>query len=356
MKTVVYYVIVFIVLASTKCVHAQNEGVKEQKIAQLEKKKESITNYEREGLKLAVELINKQLDNGELGKEEAAQLKKKAAEKHARNIENKLVIIDNYIDLLQRNGELDLNLDNGVIVLGFGADMEGGDKVFGLKVNTGNQKKIRYDWRTTSSLILGFGLNNSIIEGESLQDSPYKVGGSRFLELGYAWQTRVFKNTNLLRINYGVSFQFNGLKPKDNQYFVSNGDQTTLEEFQFNLDKSKLRMDNLVFPVHLEIGSSKVHRTEKSIRYDIKRQFRFGFGGYAGFNMGTRQKLKYKMDGDRVKDKIKRDYNTNDFVYGLSAYTGVGGALLYIKYDLNPIFNTPNVEQRNVSLGLRLEL
>ncbi|XHP72719.1 hypothetical protein KCTC52924_00453 [Arenibacter antarcticus] len=115
-------------------------------------------------------------------------------------------------------------------------------------------------------------------------------------------------------------------------------------------------MDNLVFPVHLEFGPSKVHRTEKSIRYTNHHQFRFGLGSYAGFNIGTKQKLKYKRDGDRVKDKIKRDYNTNNFVYGLSAYTGVGGALLYVKYDLNSIFNNADVEQRNISVGLRFEL
>jgi hypothetical protein len=111
-----------------------------------------------------------------------------------------------------------------------------------------------------------------------------------------------------------------------------------------------------VFPVHFEFGPSKVRRTEEKIRYSLEKQFRIGLGGYGGFNLGSRQKLKYSIDGEKVKDKFKRSYNTNDLVYGLSAYLGVEGVLLYAKYDLNPIFKNAEVDQRNISLGLRFDL
>lgn len=356
MGKLVLHLVVWAVIVGTNCLWAQEQAVPDYKIERLENKKEAIKNLEREALKLTVETINKRVDSGDLSKEEADILKKDAAEKHAKNIESKLTIIENYIDLLRRNGELGLNLENNEAVLGFGANEANSDLIFGLKINRGDQKKLQYDRRTFSNLILGIGLNNALIDGQSLQDSPYSIGGSRFFEMGYAWQTRVLKNSNFLRVNYGVSFQFNGLKPKDDQYFVINGDQTELEQFQYDLDKSKFRMDNLVFPLHLEFGPSKVRHTDKSIRYNTDKQFKFGLGGYAGFNLGSRQKLKYKVDGNKVKDKLKRDYNTNDFIYGLSAYAGIGETALYVKYDLNPIFNNAAVEQRNISLGLRFQL
>ncbi|NRA94193.1 MAG: hypothetical protein HRU26_16215, partial [Psychroserpens sp.] len=84
--------------------------------------------------------------------------------------------------------------------------------------------------------------------------------------------------------------------------------------------------------------------------------FKFGIGGYAGFNIGTQQKLRYKEDGDRVKEKIKRNYNTSDFIYGLSAYIGIDEVSLYCKYDLNPVFRNQAQDQNNISLGLRLDL
>lgn len=356
MRTLTWYLAVLVVLLCAENLRAQDLDIRNYRIEELEKKKSAIKETEREALKSEVEHINQRMDNGDLTKAEADILKRKAADNHARNIENKLVIIDNYIDLLKRNGELDLNMDMERIEIGFGSGDKDGDKIFGILVNSGNQHKVKYDLRTYSNLIIAVGLNNALIDGESLQDTPYKVGGSRFFELGYAWRTRVFKNSNFVRFNYGVSFQFNGLKPKGNNYFVSNGDRTTLEEFEYDLDKSKFRMDNLVLPVHLEFGPSRTKTTDKTVRYSIHKQFRLGLGGYAGFNIGSRQKLKYDRDGERVKDKLKRGYNTNDFVYGLSAYTGVGETLLYVKYDLNPIFNNALVEQHNISFGLRFEL
>ena len=231
-----------------------------------------------------------------------------------------------------------------------------GERVLSFNSNDW-ERDIKYDRRTYVDPVIAFGMNNAIIDGQSLEDSPYKLGGSRFLELGWAWRTRVFKNSNALRLSYGVSFQFNGLKPKDNQYFVVENGQTELQEFEFDLRKSKFRMDNLVFPLHFEFGPSKFIESEDRIRYSLRNKFRFGIGGYGGFNIGTRQKLKYKNEeGRNVKDKLKGGYNTSSFVYGLSAYVGFDGVQLYAKYDLNPIFKDAVVEQRNISLGLRLDL
>ncbi|MEL6916725.1 MAG: hypothetical protein AAFO99_03240, partial [Bacteroidota bacterium] len=275
--------------------------------------------------------------------------------------ENRIAIVDNEIALLERNNGEPLTIkewDSTATRIQLSMDIiekDGSSTVF--KEEWRWRKDTKYDRRTYSDLVIAIGLNNAVIEGESLGDSPYRVGGSRFFEMGWAWRTRVFRNTNFLRLNYGFSFQFNGLKPKDNQIFVVNGNQTELEEFEFNLRKSKFRMDNLVFPVHFEFGPSKFRETEQNIRYSLDRQFRLGIGGYGGFNIGTRQKLKYDdANGNRIKEKLRRDYNTSDFVYGLSAYIGVEGVLLYAKYDLSPIFEDAAVEQRNISLGFRFDL
>ncbi len=328
----------------------------QEKVAKLEKQKEQITLQEKEALKAEIRTITDRLERGEITEEKARELKEAAARIRALNIEDRLVIINNRIALLERNkGDvLEVKKEISLIEDGVGLTINVGDEALELFQN--KSKVPVYDRRTYSDFVVVVGFNNALIEGQSLNDSPYKVGGSRFFEIGWNWRTRVFRKTNFLRLNYGFSFQFNGLKPKDNQYFVEIGDQTQLEEFTFDLNKSKLRVDNLVFPVHFEFGPSKLRQTEQKIRYSIEDQFRFGIGGYGGFNIGVRQKLKYKIDGARVKDKLNRDYNVSNLVYGLSAYAGVGGTLLYIKYDLNPLFEDALVEQRNISLGLRFDL
>lgn len=356
MKTITFYSAILLLFLVSQSLFAQEDYQK--KIETLKLEKQRIIDQEKEALKIEVRDINQRLEDGDITENEAKILKEEVAKQRALNIENRVAIIENKIALLERNKGDVLTLSESDTI--YGDRMRIGLLIDGKPAVTFNsrqrQRDLKYDRRTYSDFVMAIGFNNALIEGQSLSDSPYKIGGSRFFEMGWQWRTRVFRNTNWLRVNYGFSFQFNGLKPDDNQVFVQDGDQTVLQEFEYDLDKSKLRMDNLVFPVHFEVGPSRLHKKERTIRYSIRDQFRVGFGGYGGFNLGTRQKLKYNRDGENVKDKLKRDYNTSDLIYGVSGYLGVDGVLLYIKYDLNPIFKDAEIKQNNISLGLRFDI
>ena len=355
MKTISTYLVLLLICFMANTIVAQDNY--KDKIETLKEQKEKVTLEEKEALKVEVESINKRLEKSEITTDEANKLKDEAARKRALNIENRIAIIDNEIALLERNkGEvLDVEEDDnswddddGVTIRIDGDEWEITDNKYGWS---------KYGRRTYSDFIVAFGLNNAIIEGQSLNDTPYKVGGSRFFEMGWAWRTRVFKKSNAVRFHYGFSFQFNGLKSKDNLYYVVNDQgETVQEEFPSNLNKSKLKLDNLVFPIHFEFGPSRTRISGNHVKYSLRHQFRIGLGGYGGFNMGTRQKLKYNENGSNQKLKIKGGLNSNPFIYGLSAYMGVDCFLLYVKYDLNPIFKSPSVEQRNISMGLRFDI
>lgn len=328
----------------------------ENRIETLREMREQVSLQEKEALKQEILRIEERLLDGEISQEEAAELKEAAAEKRALNIADRVGMIDREIALLERNeGE----------VLGNRRNQEYDGEVVGFNIRYNDEdvfnwrkrdRPVKYDRRTYSDLVLAVGFNNALASGRSLEEAPYKLAGSRFFEIGWSWRTRVFNNSNFLRFHYGFSFQFNGLKPEGNQYFVAQDGQTNLQEFEYELDKSKFRMDNLVVPVYLEFGPSRYKEYKDHFRYSLDDQFRIGLGGYAGFNLGARQKLKYTRDGERVKDKLKRGYNTSDLIYGLAGYIGVEGVLLYVKYDLNPIFENATVDEHNLSLGLRFDL
>ncbi len=318
-------------------------------IESLETSKEQIINEEKDALKIEVEAINERLDNEEINQTEADKLKGEAAEKHALNIENRIAIVDNKIALFKRNkSDLTISIEKNKVVFEVFDDGE----FISVSVN----KKKKYDRRTTSRMVMAFGLNNLITEGESFNDTDIKIGESRFFELGWAWKTRVFKESNWLRLKYGFSFSWDGLKPMDNQYYVDIGEETVLQVHPQNLDKAKLRVDKLIFPVHFEFGPSKKKEYTDYFRYSTYRQFKAGIGGFAGFKMSSRQKLKYKEDGSNKKEKIKASYNTNNVVYGLSGYIGWGWTALYVRYEINPLFKDNPVDQHNISLGLRFDM
>ena len=364
MNTLTKHLVLLVLCLSGTVTNAQDTLQKSPREVQIEKLislKETIQNEEREKLKGEVEKINKQLEKGEISTEKAEELKLEAAKKHALNIENKLAILNNQISLLERNEEIVVQESTDTpIALWIGKTEDSdqydrGSFYLGYKKDYENEPR-KYDRRTTSDLVFAIGFNNAIIEGESLSDSPYKLGGSGFVELGWAWKTRVFENSNVMRLKYGFSLQWNKLDIKDNKYFVEDdGGNVSLVEFPSNVKKSKFRTTNLVFPVHFEFGPSKKIEKENYFRYSTYHKFKFGIGGYGGFNIASLQKVKYTLDGDKKKDKFKH-YNTNSFVYGLSAYAGFGNMGVYFKYDLSPIFKNQAIDQNNISLGLRFDL
>ncbi|MCX7551792.1 hypothetical protein [Xanthomarina sp. F2636L] len=359
MQTITKYFALIVLMFSVQLISAQ-ENANSEKIKALEAQKEQVITQEKEWLRIDVEAINVQLDNNEITQEVANTLKEELATKHALNIENRLAILDNRISLLERNEHVPYdtgaNLDGFTITIGKSEESDEYDlKSLYIGPQTKKEPK-KYDRRTTSDLVFAIGFNNAIIEGQSLNDSPYKIGGSGFVELGWAWKTRLLNNSNAVRLKYGVSFQWNKLDIKDNLYFQEVDDVVTLEEFPINLSKSKFRSTNLVIPIHFEFGPSKKIERENYFRYSTHKKFKIGVGGYGGFVLQSMQKLKYDdMNGDFQKDKIK-DYNTNNFVYGLSTYISWGHVGIYAKYDLSTIFKDQVIDQNNISLGLRFDM
>lgn len=331
----------------------------DEQIQKLIELKLKVEEQEREYLKKDIENINRRLDKKEISAGEAETLKKEAATKRAKNIEDKIAIIDKKIAIYKRSDKAyQVNLpriEDDQTILRIGGS-EGTNESFIYIGKKEYDKPRKYDRRTTEDVVFAIGFNNALIDGVSLDDSPYKLGGSGFIELGYAWKTRLFDNTNFWRLKYGFSFQWNKFDIKDNQFFVNNNDEISLQEFPVELNKAKFRTTNLVFPVHLEFGPSKKIEKKGYFRYSTYKKLKIGLGGYAGLNIGSMQKLKYKEDGNRIKDKQRGGFEVSEFVYGLSGYVALGEIALYVKYDLNPLFKDQAVDQNNISVGVRFDM
>ncbi|MGB5434465.1 MAG: hypothetical protein WBM98_01140 [Maribacter sp.] len=369
MRIISFYTVLLVISFAIQKISAQEEDETLQfKIEQLERKKSDVTNVEKDALKAEVEFVNEQLAKGKISQEEAQELKKEYAENHAKNIENKLAILDNQIALLKRNGEIDLNTESSQVEIGFNSE-NNGDRLFGIRYNSGNQNKTIFDKRTHSDIVMAFGLNNES-NGNAFSESPFKLTGSRFFEIGYAWNTRVFKNSNWLRLKYGISFQFNGFKPNNKEVFVKSNDPTVdsnalflvdakeVFEIDKELEKSKLRMDSFIFPIHFEFGPSEKKVNGKYVRYDTNKKFKFGIGGYIGINYNNVQKTKWPKDVEFLG--INPDYSlwaggNQSTVKGLSAYAGFDDISLYFKFETSSSIRRL-VNQNVISLGLRFDL
>ncbi|MBS3993537.1 MAG: hypothetical protein KGZ87_07460 [Bacteroidetes bacterium] len=346
MKNKTIYILLFTFLFSISN-YAQETF--ESKVKAIAEKIKTITKNEKDSLKLEVEAVNIDFKNGLLTEYQAEEKKLKLAEKRAQTIENKISGLQKELNTLVQQ-KVDESVNN---------DDNSGRYSFhfpSMKVKDKVKEKEHKPSRTTSQFVFAFGLNN-LMTDNTVDHSDFRYWGSHFYEFGVTYNKNLFKNDNLLHLKYGLSLMYNNLRPENDQYFVDNGNQTTLVTHMLDLKESRFKNVHLVAPVHLEFDFSGNNRKSEHHRFKTHESVRIGLGGYLGTNLKTKQILKYRDVADnKVVEKTKGNYNVNNFIYGLSAYVGYEETSLYVKYDLNPLFKNNAVDQNNISLGIRFDL
>lgn len=352
MKTLTFYVAGLLCLLVTKMTAQEKTAPTfEDRAKEIAKNIETITKQQKDSLKIEVESVNAKLENKEISYDQAEAQKQQYAEKRAKNIETKVAVEEQKLDQLVKD-----KVDGKVAYrrkktsYGIFYYQKGDDENDTVKTRV-----VRYDFkRTTSQFVYALGLNRLVTDGKI--DTDNYEDRSDFYEVGVAWNTRLFANNNLLHLKYGLSLQYNNLRPNNNRMFAVDGNKTILVDSGINVDVARLRYVNLVLPMHLEFDFTPKKVVGDKTYYPIHKNFRVGMGGYAGLNVKEKQILKFDdSDDNRVKQKTKGDFNVNDFVYGLSAYVGYGDVSIYAKYDLQTVFQNNDVDQNNLSIGLRFD-
>ncbi|PQJ74239.1 hypothetical protein [Polaribacter gangjinensis] len=363
-------ILLTLVLLYTTIAQSQ-EKTFEKEVAKISKRIEMITKQQKDSLKTKVVAIDKQLENGEITDENASILKKEAADYHAKKIELLVSEQERLLQLLvqdKTNGKIASaddffgeNEDYNTFTIGnttfrFNVSDNDDDKI------SRKEKKWRYknpsSRRTSTQFVFAMGINNVLENNQfnSLNDSEYELWRSRFYELGWTWKTRFSKEPSQLYFKYGVSFLWNNLRLEDNQVHEKNGDITNIVTYPNQLSESRLRHVQMNFPMHVEWDLSKNKTNKEGKVLDRRNEsFRIGLGGFVGFKLGTRQYLEYQdNNGVAITELQKNNFNMNTVNYGISSYIGYKSTSLYVKYDLNPLFQDTNT--RNISMGIRLDL
>ncbi|ESU20152.1 hypothetical protein FCR2A7T_15670 [Flavobacterium cauense R2A-7] len=345
MQKIIFYVVVSLCFFVSKITAQETFEERAKMIAQ---NIESITKEEKQALKDQVDDINKQLEMGRLTQEQADKMKIEIATVQAKKIENRVAMEQEKLNaLVQEKVEGKISDTTKVRK----------KRRYGITVSGGELNEEGKEKRTTSQFVIAGGFNNLVTNG-AVANSDFGYLRSVFYEWGFTKRTRLAKESNLLHLKYGLSFMYNIVAPTDNRYFVDNGKETVLETFPIDLRKKDTYFKNvyIAIPLHLEFDFSKKSVKEGKKFYKSHDGFRFGLGGYAGYNINSKQFLSYEVDGYRIKEKQKGNWNVNDWNYGLSSYLGWGQTSLYVKYDLSPLFKDNPVKQNNVSLGVRFDL
>ena len=172
------------------------------------------------------------------------------------------------------------------------------------------------------------------------------VGGSFFLEWGanVSWYNFKFDNPQVRIQKVDGQLEF-PLLPNE-----INGKKSKLTASYINV--------SFVPMLDFAQGRRKVKKRESgsfSIETSRKQGFRIGFGGYAGYRLGSHTKYKFKENGDSEKDKDSGNFFLNNFRYGLRMRLGLKDLDVFANYDLNGLFSDNKGPDLNaISFGIIL--
>lgn len=198
------------------------------------------------------------------------------------------------------------------------------------------------------------GTNNYLNNGEFPESSnaQYAVRpwGSWYFAINSVYQKQI-KNRFYIEIGPGISWY--NFKFQDDNTRVTEVDGVTNfipdNDPERDYKKSKLTAAfvNVTVVPMIQFGSKRKKRSVgnwnslNSLRRDIRiggseGGFRFGVGGYAGYRIASRSKVKF--EGGK-KDKDRDNFNLTSLRYGVRVQMGFKGTDLFFNYDLNELFN-----------------
>lgn len=295
------------------------------------------TAYESETLTLKekITVVNQQVEEGNITENQGYQLISKIIEQE--NAET-----DVAVDAAEENYDYD-----------WGKETSPFDFAMGVQMDT----VVKYSTKTTP--YLAFGVGNVATDG-AFANSEFGYMRSNYFEWGIAARTPFSKTNNKWGIRYGLGFKYNGLATTQNRMFGLRGEnQTVTMPSEINLRKNYAYFRNtyVTIPISLDFTTTSKVYNEANRRFTTKEGINFGIGGYVGYNINSKQFIRYEnADGYKISEQQKGDWNVNDFQYGLTAYAGKDYFKVVLKYDLSPVFSDNTVDQNYWSIGLQLGL
>lgn len=214
------------------------------------------------------------------------------------------------------------------------------------------ERKTKYRKGTHNHFKIDFGINN-YLENNDFPDAnnalySVKPFGSWYVALNAINKTNV---AGPLFVEWGGGFSWYNFKYENTDTRITktnNGVVFDKDPRDINPIKSKLSASFInvsVVPL-LDFGySERTHNywrfPDGDIEIDFRRKYglRIGFGGYAGYRLGSHSKQVYSLNGDREKDRETSNFFINNIRYGLRAQLGAGRVDLFANYDLNELFS-----------------
>ncbi|GAB3980417.1 hypothetical protein GCM10028806_47920 [Spirosoma terrae] len=185
-------------------------------------------------------------------------------------------------------------------------------------------------------------LNQSNVAAYPTDIYALKPLGSRYFAVAFSQRPTLIRGKGArLSLYYAIEGSWNNYMFENNVVARKGASQVEFEQHPEQLKKSKLTTFALQVPVVPRVSFYNASG---------KKVFHLGIGGFVGYRLDSYTKIKLP-NNDKEHDHAS--FYLNDLRYGLVSHIGVVGTSLFVKYDLNPVFQEgrgPDV--RTLSFGI----
>lgn len=247
-----------------------------------------------------------------------------------------------------KNGERGKNGDVRIIFRGDDKEKRDTNRVtkeYKLERNR-NKQSSQSDWRVKTDFLLGLNTLVSPTTSSAYDPSRYELRpiGSRFFGISFGQRPTLFKGKSArLSLHYALEVNWNNFMFDNNVTVTRATNRIEFTDISQPIDKSKLTIANLQIPVVPRVTF---------YNHDGRRVAHLGLGGYVGYRIDSYTMIKYDRK-DKVRDHDR--FFQNDLRYGLMAHLGILRTNFFVKYDMNPIFqSSKGPDVRALSFGITL--
>lgn len=225
-------------------------------------------------------------------------------------------------------------------------------KELSIKLN-GNDSICSSDSTTSSINIngnIGFGFTNWMDSDHKRYDDPLKKltgGSSWYYEIGLKANSYLDKEHKKTSIDYGITLISKYYHFNDERYSINheNNGVAMLDDVQ--ITESVFSQTSLEFPLTI------THRFTNS----YQERLAISAGLYGGFNIRSRQKIKYSVNNQDYKAKWFGDFNTNPFYAGARVSIGYNSIYLIGRYNFTEVFKSSSeIEVYPYTIGVSFGL
>lgn len=213
-----------------------------------------------------------------------------------------------------------------------------------IKIRESEKRRAK---RTRTYFLVNFGPTDIVeaASAEGVATPTMQLWKSWSGNVGFVISTRLGGASSFVHLNYGLLWKFLYLNTKDDLQLslVDGHPQYIPSPYSETLHYSRFSRQSLVVPVQLRFAGRGANALNVML------------GGYGGVRLYAFQDLKFKTDiGERAEIRLRDDYRTNPWQYGVTAAIGQRWWQLYADYEMSNLFrDNPNYDFNAINAGLQ---